>query len=186
MLSQEEWLSKIEKKENKNIVKKPVLLNKKNRRLFLIAAVLFSFLYCTMASVATLNENKMVVQENNISDYININEKQISDKQRKKLSFFSPKYIPEGFSCYESEQDDYMSTQRYANKNGKYFSIYQYKFSDVNIDSEDYEKIYVDDGEIHYKKKDVYKIVYLKKHLKYEISGNISYDELKNIAKNIK
>lgn len=200
ILSQQRWIDSIESKSD--IVKRSELrvdnihLNKQTFKKILIIAVAACVMLMTISVVAVHRNDVIKTIHNRGNDRLSIsandhnsqaNNKDGQNNNTNKSEDESLlKNTPEGFKCYETFSSVDSSINRYSNGN-KYFSIYKYTNASVRADSDGYKCIYQSDKETHYRNVDGdYMLFIVHNNFLYEVYGNLSYDEMKNILKNIK
>ena len=169
-----------------NLIKYKPKLSKKTLKFILIAAIIMSLAITVFATAKPAFEKYSFKMLSDHSIYNVI----LDDKSyAKKVNSLNVKYIPNGFEKTEEEKNINNIVYTYKN-NDKYFYVGKYTLdTSVGYNTEKYEDelIKIDNKEyIYYKVDDnMQGILFNNGEYIYEIDGNISKEELVDIAQNI-
>ena len=169
-----------------NLIKYKPKLSKKTLKFILIAAIILSLAITVFATAKPAFEKYSLKMLSDHSIYNVI----LDDKSyAKKVNSLNVKYIPNGFEKTEEENNTNNIVYTYKN-NDKYFYVGKYTLdTSVGYNTERYEDelIKINNKEyIYYKVDDnMQGILFNNGEYIYEIDGNISKEELVDVAQNI-
>lgn len=202
LLSCERWADTFEKEipehtfsKEHNEKMKPLLsnelinykpkLSKKTLKFILIAAIILSLAITVFATAKPAFEKYSLKKYSDHSEYEILSKK----KETQEVKSLTVNYIPEGFEKTEEENNINNIVYIYRN-NDKYFYIGKYTLdTSVGYNTEKYEEelIKIDNKEYIYYKvgNNMQGVLFNNGEYIYEIDGNISKEELVDIAQNI-
>lgn len=168
-----------------NLIKYKPKLSKKTLKFILIAAIILSLAITVFATAKPAFEKYSLKKYSDHSEYEILSKK----KEPQEVNSLTVNYIPEGFEKTEEENNINNIVYIYRN-NDKYFYIGKYTLdTSVGYNTEKYEEelIKIDNKEYIYYKvgNNMQGVLFNNGEYIYEIDGNISKEELVDIAQNI-
>ena len=168
-----------------NLIKYKPKLSKKTLKFILIAAIILSLAITVFATAKPAFEKYSLKKYSDHSEYEILSKK----KETQEVKSLTVNYIPEGFEKTEEENNINNIVYTYRN-NDKYFYIGKYTLdTSVGYNTEKYEEelIKIDNKEyIYYKvSNNMQGVLFNNGEYIYEIDGNISKEELVDIAQNV-